>query len=137
MVRTPRSLTVPHQAEEVEEEVDEVKVERQRAHKGYLLRGVVHLVTFGLDETLYLLGVVGRKPDKNQYAYPRNHHVHEGTAYEVVDDRGQYALSQSIRAMKHKLPMRVRSFLLTYPQSDIIPKVPAVTKKVVAMEAVV
>ena len=60
----PLSLALTEYAQQVEEQVDEVEVERQRPHEGHLLGGLAHVV--GHHELfLYLLRVVGREADKH------------------------------------------------------------------------
>ena len=70
----PHSLAPPsHQTQQHHEKVDEVEVERKRAHHGLAARqsGVIAAVVHPLDP----LGIVGREARKDADADDRNHPV--------------------------------------------------------------
>ena len=82
-------LPVPSEyAEQVEEEVDEIEIEGERAHQGYFLRAFAHVV--GLYEhVLYLLRVIRREACEDEHAYVTNDKAEPSALYqERVYQRG-------------------------------------------------
>src|SRR6185295_13028815 len=72
-----------HQTQQHHEKVDEVEVERKRAHHGLAARrsSVIAAVVHALDP----LGIVGREASKDADADDRNHPVQAARSQEQID----------------------------------------------------
>lgn len=82
-------VAVPHDPEEHEEEVDEVKVEGEGTQDSAFAQGTaVEITRLGEGHGLDFLGVVGGKAHKNNHADIRDDHGHAGTLEEEVHNRG-------------------------------------------------
>ena len=64
---SPPSFSVPEDAEEIEEEVDEVKIERETAHQGNLHHAFVGSIALA-ENDFHLLSVVGSQSAEDEYA---------------------------------------------------------------------
>src|SRR3546814_5104380 len=94
MARTPSSrLALPEQAQQQLEQVDEVEIERQRAHHGQLVGplgpGIGQILAF------QALGVPGGEACEYQHASDREDELQRRGADEQVEDRKSTPLHYS------------------------------------------
>ena len=118
-------FVVAEQAQNVEEQVYEVEIQRKAADERQLLRAVVYFVTV-FDEHLFdFLRVVSRKPNEQQYAHVGDNPIHHAAVEENVHNRSYDEPNE---------PKELRAFLVTKPMNDMAANIPAVMKNAVAMD---
>ena len=80
-------LTIAEKLQQEQEHIDEIQIQAQRPHNGFLF-GDVAAVT-GEINTLNILRVIGRQSGKNQHTNHRNGEMHGRALHEEIDDRRQ------------------------------------------------
>src|SRR5690242_9136449 len=81
------------QAEQHQEQIEEVEIERQRAHYGTL--GLETLVHARVEAFLDLLGIPGREAEEDQDADHRDGKAERARRPDDVDDRGDDQAEQA------------------------------------------
>ena len=120
--------------QQVDEEVDKIQIQCQSTQQRNLLSIVIHFDSISRKESFDFLCIVSSQPDEEQDTDVRNNQGHHGTVKEQIhqrsDNQSDYTHDTDTAQFGQVLAGEV-------PISAMVPKVPAVIKKVEAMELAV